>query len=136
MTHSEDPKDIQDIDNEAKMSSLMLLLLVIFPFSQSDHRIITKHPCISAYEITSILTCQNELQAESLYTLNEVCCECLLNVTDCYIPGCTPTDGNSRAVLVINRVSPEPAIHVNAQKRNITTQNEVSIFSADIAPAS
>ncbi|XP_060065140.1 uncharacterized protein LOC132545474 [Ylistrum balloti] len=70
------------------------------------------HPCIRTCEVNSPMVCEYDFQAETFYTLTKACRDCPHNITDCYRPGCIPADGNSRAILVVNRMLPGPAIHV------------------------
>ncbi|XP_021367995.1 laccase-1-like isoform X1 [Mizuhopecten yessoensis] len=81
---------------------------VLIPM-KADYR---DHPCIRTCQVNYPMVCEYAFRAEYFYTLTKACWNCPHNVSDCYRPGCVPADGNSRAILVINRMLPGPGIHV------------------------
>ncbi|XP_069128829.1 uncharacterized protein [Argopecten irradians] len=96
---------------------LWIVLLISFVYkSQSETLVPMKdyrdHPCIRSCQMNTPTVCEYDFHAEYLYTLSKACRGCPYNVIDCYRPGCIPADGNDRAVLVINRMLPGPAINV------------------------
>ncbi|XP_033743202.1 laccase-1-like [Pecten maximus] len=96
--------------------SAILLLMAVFPAILSEVMIPMKdyrdHPCKRTCRVNAPMVCEYDFHAEYFYTLTKACRDCPHNVTDCNRPGCIPADGNPRAVLVINRMLPGPAIHV------------------------
>ncbi|XP_060075142.1 uncharacterized protein LOC132554835 [Ylistrum balloti] len=70
------------------------------------------HPCMRPCAINSPMICEYDFTAEYFYTLGKACGDCPHNVMDCYRPECIAADGNPRAIFVINRMLPGPAIHV------------------------
>ncbi|KAK3090802.1 hypothetical protein FSP39_014772 [Pinctada imbricata] len=70
------------------------------------------HPCIRECHAHSSMTCEYNFTAEYYYTLSRACYNCPFNATDCHRPHCVPADGTARAITVINRMLPGPAIHI------------------------
>ncbi|XP_069129876.1 uncharacterized protein [Argopecten irradians] len=99
------------------MDSWIIVLILVYTRIPDTHAMLSTedyrtHSCVRTCQVNSRLTCEYDFYAESFYTLTKACYNCPYNVTDCYRPGCIPADGNSRAILVINRMLPGPAIHV------------------------
>ncbi|XP_064615679.1 uncharacterized protein LOC135479706 [Liolophura sinensis] len=57
-------------------------------------------------------TCEYYFTVEWYFVLTKACYNCPFNKTDCYRPHCISADGFPRAVVVVNRMLPGPAIQV------------------------
>ena len=71
------------------------------------------HPCIRdcGYPLVNMI-CTYEFTAEWYSVLSKSCFNCTHNETDCFRPNCISAHGVQRAVKVINRMLPGPAIQV------------------------
>ncbi|KAL4235459.1 multicopper oxidase [Mactra antiquata] len=70
------------------------------------------HPCRRNCLGSKRMTCEYDFIVEHYQTLSRACYNCPHNITDCYRPHCVPGDGFLRAIKVVNRMMPGPAIHV------------------------
>lgn len=59
------------------------------------------------------MRCEYNFTLETYQTLSRACYDCPNNAADCARPHCIPGDGFVRAVKVVNRMLPGPAIHVS-----------------------
>ncbi|XP_030755871.1 laccase-2-like [Sitophilus oryzae] len=72
-----------------------------------------KHPCTrTCVQGEAPMVCHYHFTVENYYTMTKACHDCPQNLTDCYRNDCIPGDGHSRAIVVINRQMPGPAIEV------------------------
>ncbi|OWF43344.1 uncharacterized protein LOC110459861 [Mizuhopecten yessoensis] len=94
MERSQECDDFLNLDNEAKVSSLILLVLITIHLGLSEHAIIPHHPSTPTCSMSSHMTCDYDFQAEYFYTLTKACQNCTNNVTDCYRPGYISAGGN------------------------------------------
>lgn len=58
------------------------------------------------------MICRYHFSLEWYDILSKACYDCPNNPDDCFRPDCVPGDGIKRAILVVNRKLPGPAIHV------------------------
>lgn len=72
------------------------------------------HPCErECIEGDEPMVCHYHFNLEWYQTMSKACYDCPYNLTDCNRIDCIPADGMRRALNVINRKMPGPAIEVN-----------------------
>ncbi|GFO31991.1 multicopper oxidase [Plakobranchus ocellatus] len=67
------------------------------------------------------MTCKYVFVVENYYTLSRACQLCPFNQSHCSLPHCVAADGERRAIKVVNRMMPGPAIEVCQGDRLIIT---------------
>lgn len=70
------------------------------------------HPCRRECMGSFPLVCEYNFTIEHYQTLSRACYNCPHNMSDCDRPHCVPADGFLRAIKVVNRMMPGPALHV------------------------
>lgn len=71
------------------------------------------HPCErECKEGEEPMICYYHFNLEWYQTMSKACYNCPYNATDCLRPDCIPADGMNRALNVVNRKMPGPAIEV------------------------
>ncbi|RVE44181.1 hypothetical protein evm_011175 [Chilo suppressalis] len=79
-----------------------------------------EHPCHrECREGEEPMICYYHFNLEWYQTMSKACFNCPDNETDCSRPDCIPADGMSRALNVVNRKMPGPAIEVCQHDRVI-----------------
>ncbi|CAG9792346.1 unnamed protein product [Diatraea saccharalis] len=79
-----------------------------------------EHPCHrECMEGEEPMICYYHFNLEWYHTMSKACFSCPYNETDCRKPDCIPADGISRALNVVNRKMPGPAIEVCQHDRVI-----------------
>ncbi|XP_008487811.1 laccase [Diaphorina citri] len=71
-----------------------------------------KHSCQRECIEGDTRTCTYDFHIEWYYTMSKACYDCPFNVTDCGRLHCIPADGVKRAITVVNRQLPGPAVDV------------------------
>nr|AAN17506.1 laccase 1 [Manduca sexta] len=78
------------------------------------------HPCErECKEGEEPMVCYYHFNLEWYQTMSKACYNCPFNETDCSRPDCIPADGMNRALSVVNRKMPGPAIEVCQDDRII-----------------
>lgn len=73
-----------------------------------------EHPCQrECMEGEEPMICYYHFNLEWYQTMSKACYDCPYNLTDCKRLDCIPADGINRALNVINRKMPGPAIEVS-----------------------
>lgn len=73
------------------------------------------HPCQrECKEGEEPMICYYHFNLEWYQTMSKACYDCPYNETDCMRPDCIPADGMNRALNVVNRKMPGPAIEVSS----------------------
>lgn len=78
------------------------------------------HPCHrECREGEEPMICYYQFSLEWYQTMSKACYNCPYNESDCRRQDCIPADGMNRAINVINRKMPGPAIEVNELSFNL-----------------
>ena len=86
------------------------------------------HPCRRDCLRTTSMTCEYNFTVEHYQTLSRACYNCPFNMTDCHRPHCVPADGFLRAIKVVNRMMPGPALHVSIVSFSFSGKKIQKIF--------
>lgn len=88
------------------------------------------HPCErECREGEEPIICYYHFSLEWYHTMSKACYNCPYNEDDCKRMDCIPADGMSRALNVINRKMPGPAVEVSVSLFTFTLKLIKSIFS-------
>ncbi|XP_075986047.1 uncharacterized protein LOC142983100 [Anticarsia gemmatalis] len=78
------------------------------------------HPCLrECREGEEPMICYYHFVLEWYQTMSKACYDCPYNISDCIRPDCIPADGINRALNVVNRKMPGPAVEVCQHDRII-----------------
>ncbi|XP_072946321.1 uncharacterized protein [Epargyreus clarus] len=105
----------------AKKASMKTLLRAHVKYDEVTGELIAgDHPCHrECKEGEEPMICYYEFKLEWYQTMSKACYNCPYNASDCELPDCIPADGVNRALNVINRKMPGPAIEVCQHDRII-----------------
>lgn len=92
----------------------------------SDYR---THPCKRDCLRSRPMICEYNFTIEHYQTLSRACYNCPNNISDCSRPHCVPADGFVRAIKVVNRMLPGPALHIcQGDTVTVNVYNQLSDF--------
>ncbi len=72
------------------------------------------HPCTRSClkNVTVPMLCEYNWTMEWYAVLSKACLDCPLNMSNCFRPNCVAANGVVRAVMLVNRMLPGPAVYV------------------------
>ena len=86
-----------------------------YSFFALETDLMESHPCLRecSSDPSTHMTCGYNFTLEYFWILSKACYECPNVSADCSRYDCIPADGVKRAIAVVNRIMPGPAIRVS-----------------------